>query len=104
MSREKLPNRRECGRFEFEHSGLRYTATTSCFEDGRIAEVFLSAGKAGSAVEAVARDGAIAVSLALQSGCELESLRKAMTRLDDGEAAGLLGRALDLIAGKGGEA
>jgi hypothetical protein len=41
---------------EFVHDGHRYTASSGRFEDGRVAEIFLDAGKAGTRVEAVARD------------------------------------------------
>ena len=45
----------------------------------------------------------LAVSLALQHGTPLETLRKAVTRLDDGRPAGPLGVLLDAVA-KGGDA
>jgi hypothetical protein len=60
--------------------------------------VFLQAGKVGSDVQALARDAAVAVSLALQFGTPLKTLREAMTRNDDGLPAGPMGRLLDVIA------
>jgi hypothetical protein len=48
---------------DFEHDGHRYTAGIGRFDDGRIAELFLNCGKAGTHVEAVARDAAITASL-----------------------------------------
>jgi len=97
MSRMLLPNRRDSETFSFEHVGIAYTATVSRFGDGRPAEVFLSAGKPGTAVETACRDGAVAISIALQHGAPLDTLRHAVTRLDDGQAAGPVGRLLDLI-------
>jgi ribonucleoside-diphosphate reductase alpha chain len=97
-ARQKLPWRRESETCELEHEGARFTATISRFEDGRLAELFLRGGKAGSAVETAAHDGAIAVSLALQHGCDLETIRHALTRLQDDRAAGPIGAALDLFA------
>jgi hypothetical protein len=41
---------------------------------------------------------AVAGSLALQHGCEFETLRRAVLRNPDGGAASPLGMALDLIA------
>lgn len=98
-TRELLPNRRPSETFAFTHDGFTYTATVSRFHDGRPAELFLTTGKPGTAVETVARDAAVAVSLALQHGAPLATLALAMTRLDDGSAAGPLGKALEMIGG-----
>ena len=98
--KEPLPNRRPSQTFGFEHGGHRFAATVSRFKDGRPAEVFLSTGKPGTAVETVSRDCAVAVSLALQHGTPFHTLRHAMTRLDDGAAAGPMGALLDLLSGK----
>lgn len=93
-----LPNRRLASRFKFHHGGIRYYATLGFEPDGEPREIFLQGGKAGSAIEAVARDTAVFASLALQYGCPLEVMQKAITRLDDGSPAGPGGRLLDLIA------
>ena len=97
VAREILPNRRETDTFRFDHEGHRYFGSVSRFKDGRPAEVFLDAGKPGASIQAIARDGAVFVSLALQHGCPLEVLRKAITRLDDGSAAGPFGKLLDIV-------
>ena len=97
MARETLANRRQTQTFRFDHEGHRYYGSVSRFRDGRPAEVFLDAGKPGASIQAIARDGAVFVSLALQHGCPLEVLRKAITRLDDGTAAGPFGRLLDMV-------
>jgi hypothetical protein len=65
--RQRLPNRRRCESFEFRHAGLDFTATVGFHWDGRIAEIFLSSAKPGTAIEATARDAAITVSIALRS-------------------------------------
>jgi hypothetical protein len=96
-ARQILPNRRQTQTFRFDHEGQRYFGSVSRFKDGRPAEVFLDAGKPGAAIQAIARDGAVFVSLALQHGCPLETLRKAITRLDDGSAAGPFGKLLDIV-------
>jgi hypothetical protein len=93
MSRERLPNRRAAEVFDFEHGGRRWTATFSCFANGRIAEVFLSAPKESPLVE-LAQDTAIVASLALQHGCQLETLRHALR----GRGMGPLGAALEALA------
>ena len=100
--RKHLPNRRQHEVLDFEHGGIRYTAGAGRFEDGGLAEIFLTTAKQGTAVDVNARDAAVAASLLLQHGCHVETLRKALTRNGDGSASGPLGRALDLLAVEGG--
>jgi hypothetical protein len=97
-SRERLRNRRRSEIFTLELHGLRYVASFSRFDDGRIAEVFLQDRKPASQSDANARDSAIAASLALQYGCPLDVLRRALLRDAHGNASTPLGRALDIIA------
>src|SRR6476661_3072785 len=47
-SRERLPNRRGSINFNVEWGTFTYMATPSFFPDGRLAEIFLGNGKAGS--------------------------------------------------------
>lgn len=105
--RNPLPNRRASETIRFDHAGIRYFATFGRaaepvpgggFVFGPVLEVFLQGGKAGSAIEAVARDSAVAVSLALQHGCPMQVLQHSVTRLDNGAAAGPMGMALDEVA------
>jgi ribonucleoside-diphosphate reductase alpha chain len=96
--RQRLPDRRGHEVIEVEHLGLRYIIGVGRFEDGRLAEIFLSACKHGIAVDVNARDAGIAASLLLQHGCDVETLRRALTRNSDGSASGPLARALDLLA------
>ena len=96
--RQALPNRRPAETSAFVHDGIRYTATVGHFGNGRPAEVFLGTGKPGTALDAMARDLAVITSIALQHSAPVETLRRAMTRLDDGQAAGPMGRLLDLVA------
>lgn len=103
MIRHSLPNRRASETLEFEHEGHRYRGSVSYDRRGRPLEVFLTTGKPGTGVETVSRDAAVAVSLALQHGTPLETLRRAMTRLDDGSPAGPLGVLLDKVAHWAGE-
>jgi hypothetical protein len=96
--RERLPNRRGSTLLDFEHAGLHYTCTYSCYGDGRLAEAFLNQHKTDSAADAFARDGAIFISIALQFGAALATLQRAAQRNPDGTASSALGHALDLIA------
>ena len=98
MSRKVLPQRRSSTTFDFEHGGLHYTATYGLTDNGLAGEVFLNARKRDSGTDSVVRDAAIAVSLALQFGAPLETLRRAMTRNADGiTASSPIGKLLDSI-------
>jgi ribonucleoside-diphosphate reductase alpha chain len=101
MTRALLPNRRDADVLRFEHDGIAFTGTIGLYPNDTPGEVFLEGGKPGSATQALARDVAVIASLAMQHGCPIESLRHAVTRLDDGSAAGPMGRLLDLIAAQG---
>jgi hypothetical protein len=93
FERERLPNRRAAEKFDFEHGGRKWTATIGRFPDRRVAEIFLDTPKL-SAIGELAAEAAIVASLALQSGCPLETLRHAL----DGRDAGPLGAALVLVS------
>jgi hypothetical protein len=97
MQRHRLPDRRRGETIEFCHDYHRYTLTVGHYRAGRIGEVFLNAHKSGGALEAVARDAAIVVSIALQHGADLGTIRCALTRDSNGTPATLIGAALDAI-------
>src|SRR5580692_3851856 len=97
-TREMLPNRRSCDSIEFRHAGLDFTLCAGSYSDDRIAEIFLSSHKPGSPIEAIARDAAVTVSIALQFGVPIETIRGALTKDHDGGPATLLGAALDALA------
>ncbi len=98
MNREPLPNRRHADTFDFQHAGLRFTASIGRYPDGRIGEVFLNCSKLGTAADSSARDAAIAISIAIQYGVPLATLRHAMTRNSDATASSPIGRLLDILA------
>jgi hypothetical protein len=89
-NRERLPDRRVNETFSLQSEALSYTATVSRFADGRVGEIFLSNHKSGSAADVNARDAAIACSIALQCGADLETIRKALCRDSRGRASGPL--------------
>jgi hypothetical protein len=72
------------------------------FKDGRLAEVFLNSNKPGSAIEAVDRDASVVVSIALQFGTPLETIKDALTKDHDGTPATVVGAALTAIGGESG--
>ena len=96
-ARQRLPDRRPSQVFDLEALGLTFTVTASRFDDGSIAETFIQNHKTNSAAGVLASDCAIAASLALQFGCPVEVLRRALSRDAQGRATGPLGAALDLL-------
>jgi hypothetical protein len=97
MLRRELPRRRHAETFELRHAGQRepFVVTLGYYADGDIGEVFVGGAKAGSEVEAVARDGAVLLSLALQHGISLNVIRHALTRNQDGTASSIIGAVVD---------
>jgi ribonucleoside-diphosphate reductase alpha chain len=94
-----LPNRRAAETFAVDVIGLRFSATVGRDpNDDRVMEIFLSNHKPNSTAGIMASDSAVAASLALQFGCPLDVLRKAMMRDGRGRASGPLGQALEQIA------
>ena len=99
-ARARLPNRRGSETFELTVAGLDYTCTVSRFDNGAIAELFLSNGKSNSAADTAARDAAITFSIAVQHGADPETIRRALCRDNHGRASGPLGTALDILQAK----
>jgi hypothetical protein len=64
----------------------------------QLAEIFLGNGRAGSDVDAAAKDAAILASLCLQHSVVLTTVRKALLRDPRGVASSPLGAALDILA------
>jgi hypothetical protein len=71
-------------------------------DDGRIADTSLYAEKTGTAIETAARDSAGFASLALQPGAAPETIRRALTRNENGKASGPPGTLLDSLASENG--
>jgi ribonucleoside-diphosphate reductase alpha chain len=107
--RRILPQRRPTITFEAEHvaSGkpTRFQVSVGYLDklDGvpvepKPVEVFISGTKAGSEVEATARDGAVLLSIALQFGVPLDVMRGAITRDASGAPSSIIGAVVDQIA------
>jgi hypothetical protein len=96
-ARRRLPNRRPAETIGFEHAGADFTMTAGSYEAGGIGEIFINAGHANSALDAIASDAAIAISFALQHGADLAAIRSAMKRNSQGQPSSPIGAALDLI-------
>ena len=98
-ARQRLPDRRASETFNFDCGPHRYTATVAYFPGtDRLAEIFISNGRAGSDVDAAAKDSAVVASIAFQHGVPVETVRKALLRDPRGVASSPLGRALDMLS------
>jgi len=100
--RARLPNRRLAESFEFKAGAepgkeTRYGATLGFHPDGKLGELFLRAGKAGTDMNILALELAVATSLALQYGCPEEDIRKSCPHSVDGRPEGPVGTILTLL-------
>ena len=98
-----LPQRRASESFDLDFGGLAraHTITIGFYDDGTIGEVFINGGKSGEQVEAIARDAAVILSLALQFGADLANIKSAITRDAQGDAQTIIGVVVDRLCGGG---
>ena len=99
-NRERLPDRRHCENFQIEVPNLKHqiVVTVGFYPDGRLAEVFVSDVKAGSTTDAVMRDAAVLLSIALQYQVPLNVIANAITRNLDGSPSSAVGVLIDVLA------
>jgi hypothetical protein len=97
--RHTLPPRRRAETFNLEWGGLdrRFAITAGYYSNGAVGEVFITGGKSGQEVEAIARDGAVLLSLALQYGADLANLASAVTRDGTGAPSSIIGAVVDRL-------
>lgn len=99
MQREKLAFRRENEILDFlDVHGRAHTAVISRYPDGRLAEVFLYNGKVGSDAQINSRDASVALSMLLQHGCPVDTVRNGLSRTEAGVAESAMGTLLDILA------
>jgi hypothetical protein len=98
MTRRILPQRRSAETFNLRFWNQQFTITVGHYPDGTPGELFIDGGKTGQDVQSTARDAAVVLSLALQHGADVETIRHAITRLENGEAASILGAIVDKLA------
>ena len=78
--RRRLPNRRLCERFAFEHAGVKYTACIARYsDDNKLAEIFLDVSKPGSTLAEHAADAAVLASLLLQHGITAKAIAHSLS-------------------------
>ena len=97
MTRKMLPNRRRAENVKFRWNGTALFLSTGYYDDGTLGEVFISAGKLQSGMDTAAKDVGIAISMALQHGCSVETLHHAFLRKNDAEPEGIAGVVMALI-------
>jgi hypothetical protein len=98
MSRRILPQRRTSENFHVRFWNQDFNVTAGRYPDGAIGKIFIDGGKSGQDVQSTARDAAILLSLALQFGATVETIRHAVTRAGNGEAASMMGAIVDKLA------
>jgi len=97
--RQNLPNRRFSINRTIEHERHTYEVTIGVYPDEfRPGEVFVQCTKIGSHVEALGRDAAVLLSLALQHGIPIDLLRKTLQRTVSGSPQTIIGVIADEIA------
>lgn len=98
-TRRNLPNRRRNNTFPVQVEGMAkpMLMTVGYFENGDPAEVFVSDIKAGTTMDAVARDAAVLLSIGLQYGVPLETFGSAVTRNSAGDASSVMGELIDRL-------
>jgi len=95
--RRTLPQRRAAETFKMRFWNQPFTVTVGFYADGTPGEVFIDGGKTGQDIQSTARDAAVVLSLAMQHGTPIETIRHAVTRSGAGEAASILGAVVDAL-------
>jgi hypothetical protein len=95
--RQVLPQRRAAETFNVRFWNQPFTVTVGFYAEGTPGEIFIDGGKTGQDMQSTARDAAVVLSLALQHGTPIETIRHAVTRSDSGEAASILGVIVDML-------
>lgn len=99
--RRRLPLRRVVQTFELHHktetTDQAYQVSVGYYDDMTPAEVFVTGAKVGSAIEAVARDAAILLSLGMQFGVPLDVIQNAMTKNSLEKPSSIIGAIVDKL-------
>ena len=99
VSRIVPDTRRANATFAMVWQQRAYAVTLGYLQDHRTSiEVFVSAAKTASDLEALARDAAIIMSFAMQYGAPLGALARAVSRGEGGAPASVIGAVLDGVA------
>jgi ribonucleoside-diphosphate reductase alpha chain len=88
--RSRLPDRRGALTTSIVINGNKYHVTYGEYRDGRLAEIFAAGPKIGSDARTGLTEAVTAASLALQHGCSVEELLRALPRDGRNEPEGVL--------------
>lgn len=103
--RQTMPQRRRAETATISFAGERYHVTTGFYDNSQPGEIFINrirdkaAAKLGGQLDGVCRDSAILLSLALQHGVSLTTIKHAITRDDDSAPSTIVGAIVEMIAG-----
>jgi hypothetical protein len=100
--RRVLPQRRAAETFNMRFWNQLFTVTIGFYADGTPGEVFIDGGKTGQDIQSTARDAAVVLSLALQHGTPIETIRRAVTRGASEAPASILGAIVDALLAAAG--
>lgn len=104
MTRRVLPQRRAAETFTVTFGAHRFAVSVGYYDGTGPAEIFVTGTKAGSDMEAVSRDGAVLLSLALQHGVPVQTIAHAVTRDERNGPASIIGALADQLAAIASEA
>jgi hypothetical protein len=98
MTRAILPQRRPNETYELKVAKGTYSVTFGYYPNGRVGEIFINGAKSGSDMDAVCRDAAVILSIAIQHGSPpLETIAHAITRESNGAASSIIGVVIDRL-------
>jgi hypothetical protein len=95
--RHLLPQRRGNETFDLRIGAHSVSVTVGFYDNGQIGEVFISGGKTGSDMDAVTRDAAVLLSIAIQYHVPIDIIAHAITREQDGSASSIIGAVVDRL-------
>lgn len=104
-ARERLPDRRATETVRFiwptpSGAQIKIIATLGFYDCAmsKLGEIFLNTKRTGTEMEILLKDTAILASLAMQYGCPIDVMRRALLRKPDGAGEGPLGALFDRMA------
>ena len=96
--REKLPLRRGAITETFSHDGVRYHVTYGFYNNGRVGETFIKAGKPNSPIDRLCSDISVILSIWIQNGMAADEIIPSLQVTEFGEFAGAIGIVLNRIS------
>lgn len=95
--RRVLPQGRSCESFDLHHNNQQAHVSVGFYPDHSLGEVFIDAHKAGTDMDAILKDWATTMSIAIQHGTPIATVRHAVTRTASNEPSSIIGAILDQL-------